>query len=113
MADKRIFCLVLAMALISGIGITNVYAQSTNYVPQLVGTWTDQDNTRVVFNADGTGSWGRDAFKFAAIGNTMVVIYNIAMNNFSYEFILSDDGKTLLITHMRHNGIMMGWILRR
>ncbi|GHV96551.1 hypothetical protein AGMMS50293_28710 [Spirochaetia bacterium] len=72
-------------------------AQSTNYEPKIVGTWTDLVGETWVFNSDGTGqNRNRQPIKFAAIDGKLV-IYESSRSGTGYEFVISPDGKTLIL----------------
>jgi hypothetical protein len=79
------------------------FAQSTNYEPRLVDTWTDVDGTECVFNADGTGNLGTTRIVYGAIDNKMVVYTLDRWGDVSstgrtfYELVFSDDDTTLLL----------------
>ena len=117
MANKKTLLGMLAIVLVFGMAVSEVYGQSSNHVPRLIGTYTDiHNNQTVVFNADGTGIWGPNAFRFGAVGDKVVIIFNNGPN-FAYNLVLSSDGNTLLLSHLRmtsRDGTnMAGWVLQR
>ena len=73
-----------------------VNAQSTNYEPKLVGTWVNVNGDTWVFKADGTGTRGNNNFKYGAISGNLI-IYQSGSSGTSFDYVLSPDGKTLLI----------------
>lgn len=111
MVNKK--CLIILTAvLLSGVVTAAIYAQSTNHVSRLVGTWGIIGSNEVfVFNADGTGRLGNTNIRFGAIDNKLVIIYS-PMTTAAYSFILSNDGRTLLLSRMQ-NGSNFGVILQR
>ena len=78
------------------------YAQSANNEQRIIGTWVnDQDNSRVVFNSNGTISgfaWdSSNIIKFAAAGDK-IILYTENNDYFlSGNYSISTDGKTLII----------------
>ena len=116
MTNRKYWLGILALVLIFGFTNTAIHAQSTNHVPRLAGTWICAGTgDTVVLNANGTGAWGsggNDRFRnWGAIGDKIVITY-VDGNNFTYDFILSSDGRTLLLSSMR-SGTHRGWILQR
>jgi sugar lactone lactonase YvrE len=81
------------------------YAQSTNYEQRLIGTWVDANGETWVFNADGTGARGTRNLKYGAI-NGKIVLHQ-GTSGVSYEYIFSQDGRTLLITNAGGTGIIL------
>jgi hypothetical protein len=90
------------------------FAQSTNYEPRLVGTWTDANGSEWVFNADGTGNLGTTRIVYGAIDNKMVIYTFDSRGNVNgmapYELVISDDDTTLLLLG---NTSTSGRILRK
>jgi hypothetical protein len=78
-------------------------AQSTNYEPRLVGTWTNlEDGGTWVFNLDGTGTMSIGnktvSFKFGAIDGRLVIAARDGFSPAGYDFYISKDGKTLILS---------------
>jgi len=73
-----------------------------------------QNGDTVVFNSDGTGRWGGSTFiRFGAVNGKLVIIYATSGNHHAIGYVFSNDGRTLLLSQTRENGITRGWILVR
>jgi hypothetical protein len=87
-------------------------AQSTNYEPRLVGTWTDLRGKIWVFNSDatGTGYSNNDPFKFGSIDGKLIMRHNSAGRTDTFELGFSKDGKTLFLFSRGNGG---GYVLQK
>ena len=96
---------MLCVLVLVSIGCGDSSAQSTNQDgSRLVGTWVQvgyaEDGRTWVFNSDGTGSYGGEVFKYGAVAGRLVLVkeYHTSVDDKSgYDFVVSNDGKTLLI----------------
>jgi hypothetical protein len=74
-----------------------IHAQSTNYEPKLVGTWTDLEGERWVFKADGTGNkTDTGNFKYGAIDGILIAWIDDDYTR-AWDYVFSKDGKTLFL----------------
>jgi hypothetical protein len=83
-----------------------VNAQSTNHDPKLVGTWVHVNGDSWVFNADGTLTRGDRTSKYGAISGKLI-IYQSGSSGTSFDYVISPDGKTLLIGNAGGTGHLL------
>jgi len=103
--EKLLVAMLVMLSALSLVFPAGINAQSTNHEPQLIGAWVAANGDTWVFNADGTGTRGTNNFKFGAI-NGKIVIHQ-GSSGTSYEYILSKDGNTLLITNAGGAGYIL------
>jgi len=100
---------VLLVGIISVQVSAQVFSPAPNIGQHIVGTWVDlENNTTVVFNADGTGSWERDAYRWVIIGNTIIFVYP-RDDTGVWTITISNDGRFLILG----SGTGMGRLLQR
>ena len=93
---------------------TNCYSQSSSNEQRLIGTWVNDGNGGItIFNSDGTGSDGGGTFKYAAVGNKLILYRENQGNSASaFEYFISNDGRTLIVT-WTINGTTTGFFYRK
>ena len=92
----------------NGNGSAGVYAQSSNNEQRLLGTWVNiNDNSTIVFNSDDTVTWGDSNYKYGVAGNKLVMDNSGGTYGYgyTYEFFISNDGRTLILIANSNNGI--------
>jgi len=93
-------CVVFFVSLFLSILPSMVYAQSSGAGQQIIGTWIDQDNTRWVFNANGTCSIQDGDYagtgKFGLSGSRILLIIDNEIEEVM-ELFFSPDGRTMYI----------------
>jgi len=104
---KRNLIFALGFLLFFGFVSVNCNAQSSNNEQRIVGTWVDETNgSTTTFNANGTGTGtGEGAitsgtFKYGVAGNKIAVVLSDGRDSvtFVFDFYISSDGKTLILT---------------
>ena len=108
-----IFVLVFGIVLFgcNGNGSNGVYAQSINNEQRLLGTWVNINNNifTIVFNSNGTTTWGSTNFQYGAAGNKLVLYASDnseVYSNTIYDYYLSTDGRTLILIGNNNNGLV-------
>ena len=86
----------LIFVLLLTVGIT-VVAQTSGNEQKLLGTWVSADGkSTIVFNSNGTMLWDGDSMKYGAAVDKLVLFNDD--NSTLFEFFISTDGRTLIIT---------------
>ena len=77
-----------------------VYAQSSGVGQQIIGTWTDQENNRWIFNSNGTFSVqdedSTETGKYGLAGSRIVLIMDADIEDIM-ELFFSPDGRTMFM----------------
>jgi hypothetical protein len=95
---KVLVILIVGVVLFGCFSAQNANAQSSNIAQKIIGTWTEQDGTTWVFNANGTltlSRGGRTQDNKYAVTDT-----KLAVSEYVYEISLSADGKTLILVRV-------------
>jgi len=78
-----------------------MYAQSSGVGQQIIGTWTDQENNRWIFNSNGTFSVQDEDYtetgKYGLAGSRIVLIIDADDIEDIMELFFSPDGRTMFM----------------
>ncbi|MCL1947237.1 MAG: hypothetical protein FWF51_08845 [Chitinivibrionia bacterium] len=79
---------------------------------RVIGTWINvENNVKIVFNSDGTGTgWHKSvsdnkSFKYGTVGNKITVAYILGKSDDEktdtdeIDYVISNDGKTMIFTN--------------
>ena len=86
-----------------------------NYEQAIIGTWVtqDQDETKWVFNTDGTFKWGKYDYKFG-VADTKLALSSVKENDTNiYDISISSDGRTLIVSWMYDGGTLGWWFTKK
>jgi len=82
---------------------TQLFAQAftpTNNIGQhIVGTWSNVEipNEILVINANGTGTWDGDVFRWVVIGSKIAFVF-VGDETYLDNIIISNDGRFLILS---------------
>lgn len=87
----------------AGCGKGTGTANDANSIEKLLGTWVSEaDGTKMVFNSEGTVSDGAElSFKYGVAGNKLAMVATQRGKTITtvWDFYISSDGKTLILTN--------------
>ena len=121
---KVLVIFVFGVVLFGGCSAQRVDAQNANIAQKIIGIWIDQSETTWVFNANETFTVsGSDRGKFKVVDTKLVTSW-IAYNgqndqwgityHFTYDILISSDGKTSFLYILGMNSINNGiWLTKK
>jgi len=94
----KIALVILLLGYISTLSFAQVFTEANNIGQYITGTWTNvEDRSEVViFNANGTGKWEGDNFRWVVIGNKIAIVY-VGDETYVDEIYISNDGRFLIL----------------
>ena len=95
---RKVILVLLLLGFISTLSFGQVFSHTNNIAQHIVGTWTNVETPReaIIFNANGTGLWDGDDFRWVVIGNKIAFVF-IGDETYVEEIYISNDGKFLIL----------------